>query len=273
MISFNNLGNLGQLGNQMFQYAGLKGIATHKKYQYSIPTKTIDITKCFEIPSTQTNTNTTIVQSNSLGFDSYFFDNCPNNVDIIDFFQTEKYFAHIKNQIREDFTFKADIIKNCKKYIKSLQHYKEMIGLHIRRKDYIKNKVLVSLDLQYYFDALKLLNNSLPVMIFSDDKDWCKQQKLFNSNRFIISSLTNAYEDLCCMSMCQYHIIANSSYSWWGAWLAQSKKVIAPKKWYTDNAIKDINTKNLYQNGKMIHKFNFKYWNTEDLYLKDWIVI
>ena len=69
-------------------------------------------------------------------------------------------------------------------------------------------------------------------MIFSDDPTWCKNQSIFSSDRFMVSDTGWNIIDLCLMSMCSHHIIANSSFSWWGAWLSGSNNVIAPKKWY-----------------------------------------
>ena len=90
------------------------------------------------------------------------------------------------------------------------------------------------------------------VIIFSDDTQWCKNQNLFKDNRFLVSEGGDPYLDLCLMSMCSDFIIANSSYSWWGAWLANRGKVIAPSKWFGPAN---------------------SHLNTEDLYLDSWEVI
>jgi len=251
MISFNKIGYMGRLGNQMFQYAALKGIATNKEYWYSIPDRIIELTECFKIPPTLLNSNNKTINVDSFNFNEHIFNNCPDNVDIVGFFQTEKYFKHIKKQIKEDFIFKDEILKKSIEYLNYLNIQTEKIALHIRRTDYCTDKNFLLLDFQYYADALKILNN-LPVLVFSDDIQWCKEQIFFKNNRFVFSALENTNLDLCVMSMCDYHIIANSSYSWWGSWLAQSKKTIAPKQWFTGD---------------------YKQWNTKDLYLNDWIVL
>ena len=97
----------------MFQYAALKGIANHKGYEYSIPGIDIlsqrpfgfDIIRCFNISSTQSNQNYSWINERTFEFDSYFFDNCPDNVDIVGYFQSEKYFKHIEDydKIRIEF--------------------------------------------------------------------------------------------------------------------------------------------------------------------------
>ena len=101
--------------------------------------------------------------------------------------------------------------------------------------------------MSYYEKALSILPN-LPVIVFSDDYEWCKKQELFDSDRFIIAEGNSTDCDLCLMTLCTHHIIANSSYSWWGAWLADSKQVIAPKKWFGGECV-NKDTKDLYSNG------------------------
>lgn len=251
MISFNKLGQLGRLGNQMFQYAALKGIASYKNYEYSIPSWPISLTDCFNIPITRSNTNTKTINLEKYEYDEEFVKNCPDCFDIQGYFQSEKYFTHIKDEIKRDFQFKNFVITNCENFLKNKINLNEAISLHIRRTDYLMNQRFACLGLDYYWDALEILNHNLPVIIFSDDITWCKKQQIFKNDRFIFSEQGD-FEDLYAMSRCNYHIIANSSFSWWGAWLAQSKKTIAPLKWFEGR---------------------FEDWKTDDLRLNDWIVI
>jgi hypothetical protein len=248
MISFNNLGKMGRLGNQMFQYAALKGIAKHKGYWYSVPSDT-DLSKCFEISNTFSNKNKTSVSIDGIEFDEYLFNNCPDDVDLIGYFQSEKYFKHIEDEIRKDFTFYGIIDRISSHYIKTVFSNSKVISCHVRRSDYLTDSGFENLSLEYYYDALDLLPN-LPVIVLSDDPEWCREN--FKQKRFKISFSNNSFIDLCLMSKCDYHIIANSSYSWWGSWLAKSKKTIAPKKWFSGN---------------------YKDWNTSDLYLPGWVSI
>ena len=85
----------------------------------------------------------------------------------------------------------------------------------------------------------------MPVIIFSDDTDWCKEQTLFESDRFMVSEGNETSVDLCLMSMCHYHIIANSSMSWWGSWLANSRRTVAPKNWFSVDQNMDTSDKYL----------------------------
>ena len=107
------------------------------------------------------------------------------------------------------------------------------ISLHIRRTDHlIKPTYHPVLPLSYYEEALSKFPSDLPVIVFSDEPAWCHEQKFFEDDRFLISDSGDNITDMCLMSMCQYQIMANSTYSWWGAWLSNSENVIAPKLWF-----------------------------------------
>ena len=254
MISFNNLGNIGRLANQMFQYASLKGIAKNKGYSFCIPPREvfgrldIDVRNSdimlydiFDLESKNTIelTSRPMIRETIHTFDKALFDFCPDNIDLVGYFQTEKYFKHIEDEIREDFRFKKDLLETCQSFIGG-----ETISLHIRRGDYVINSNHPVQPKSYYREALSKFPTELPVVIFSDDPEWCKKQEIFDEDRFRISEGNTSDYDLCLMSLCKYHIIANSTYSWWGAWLAKSEKVIAPKTWFAgdcvNKSVKDI---------------------------------
>jgi hypothetical protein len=265
MISFNNLGNLGRLANQMFQYASIKGIAINRGHQFCIPPKgsfgvndlnvrgsDTTLHDCFNLQNVnQDIIINPVVQESGFHFDENIFNNCPDDVDLLGYFQSEKYFKHIEDEIRKDFTFNDDLIETCDSFIKDNFVYRDVISLHIRRGDYVSNPNHPVQTLEYYREALSLLPD-LPVIIFSDDSDWCNQQEIFSSDKFAVSEGNATDADLCLMSLCKYHIIANSSFSWWGAWLAKSEKVISPKNWFGGDCSKN---------------------NTKDLYLSDWIIL
>jgi len=252
MISFNHLGNLGRLANQMFQYASLKGIARHRGLDFSIPPREVfgqndsnvknsDVI-LYDIFDLEDKNNITLTQNNLLHerihtFDEDLFEQCPDNVDLFGYFQTEKYFKHIEDEIREDFKFREDIIDDCKKCIFENFNATEVISLHIRRGDYVTNPNHPVQTDAYYKKALSKFGPKLPVIVFSDDPDWCEDQEIFSPDRFFISKDNGTELDLCLMSLCDYHIIANSSFSWWGAWLAKSKHVIAPKNWFGGDCV------------------------------------
>ena len=130
-IGFNHLGRHGRLGNQMFQYAGLRGIAAHKGYDFAIPPsdfndewndhqlfeafKLIGLTKIEEIPGPY-------VQEAHFHFDQNLFDNMPDGHNVYGYLQSTKWFEHIEEDIREDFEFKNDIHLPCKEMMLSLIH-------------------------------------------------------------------------------------------------------------------------------------------------------
>ena len=255
MIGFNALGQLGRLGNQMFQFAALKGIARHHGYQFCFPpsqNKNEWTDHQLLIPFKLCSTNELNIQyidfdrptyqEKGFGFDQDLFDKCPDWVTIQGFFQTEKYFKHIKQELKLDFTFKDDIQNPCVDMISQLDN---PVALHIRRTDYITNPNHTCLGLDYYERALNIFPNQT-VLIFSDDPQWCQNQELFEDDRFMISDNDDQYIDMCLMTMCKGHIIANSSFSWWGAWLSNSERVIAPKGWFEGSNNSHLDTSDIY---------------------------
>lgn len=262
MIGFNALGKLGRLGNQMFQYASLKGIARNNGYNYCVPpSNNKDEWNDHQLfnPFKLSNINLLNVQyldgerptivEKEFTFDEDLYNNCPKWVNLQGFFQTEKYFKDIETEIREDFEFQDQIYIPSKEMIDGTNN---PISLHIRRTDYLTNDNHNPLGLEYYIEALTYFDDDREVIIFSDDPEWCKQQEIFSDDRFLVSENNSNYTDLCLMTLCKSHIIANSSFSWWGAWLAKSEKVIAPSKWFGPGN---------------------SHLDTKDLYCSDWIVI
>jgi hypothetical protein len=264
MIGFNALGRMGRLANQMFQYASLKGIARNVGADIIIPyyKDAVDDgmgnklrSELFDSFNLNVNTgllnngNAPVVQERFFHFDEELFKLCPDHVSLQGYFQSEKYFKHIENEIREDFIFKDEILNPCKEMISSVEN---PIALHIRRTDYLTNSENhFNLSLEYYEDALKYFDDDRNVVVFSDDPAWCNDQTLFSADRFMISENTDNRVDLCLMSLCNDFIIANSSYSWWGAWLStnKDKKVITPIQWFGKTGYtKNHDTKDLIPN-------------------------
>ena len=273
MIGFNALGLFGRLGNQMFQYASLKGIARNRKYEYCFPPlggaaewnnveqyyQEIREGKAGHIllqPFTMEGNSQLnlqyidksrpVLQEKTFAFDEELFNTCPDWVDIRGFFQTEKYFKHIRDEIKKDFTFRDEIINPCKEMVSGID---DPISLHIRRTDYITDSNHSTIELDYYESALSNFDSDATILVFSDDPDWCNQQELFSDDRFMIAEGNSGYVDMCLMTLCSGHIIANSSFSWWGAWLSNSKQVIAPSQWFTGSNNDSKDTKDIYCEG------------------------
>ena len=160
------------------------------------------------------------------------FDNCEDNVNLYGYFQSEKYFKHIEDEIRKDFAWRDDVNAMCLQMFDDITGG-EAISLHIRRTDHlIKPTYHPVLPLSYYEEALSKFPSDIPVLVFSDDPEWCHEQDFFAGDRFLVSDSGDNITDMCLMSMCQYQIMANSTYSWWGAWLSNSDNVVAPKLWF-----------------------------------------
>jgi hypothetical protein len=260
MIGFNALGRMGRLANQMFQYASLKGIAKNIGVDICIPNHTQVVndgignmlrTELFDSFDLKVNVgllnngHSPTVQERFFHFDEELFRLCPDHVSLHGYFQTEKYFKHIENEIRDDFIFKDEVLMPCKEMISSI---KNPIALHVRRSDYLTNSDNhPPCSIEYYQKSLDFFDKDRNVIIFSDDPSWCQEQKLFFDDRFMISENTDNRVDLCLMSLCDDFIIANSTFSWWGAWLStkKNKKVIAPVQWFGTGYTKDHDTKDL----------------------------
>jgi len=275
MLAFNNIGSLGRLGNQMFEYAALRGIAARHSYDWMIPTpdrkgiENYSLHDCFKLSPDR---------NEGIMFDQYaqepyfhfceeLFEKCPDNVSLHGFFQSWRYFANVQDEIRKDFTFHDGILNPCKEMMEELEG-REPIMLHVRRGDpnltdprgfkwsYTQCGSMHPVQpIEYYEKALKAFDKNQPVIVFSDSVDWVKEQEFFSGDRFMISEPEDKYADgsytpyadLCLMSLCSHAIIANSSMSWWGAWLQTNpdKMIFAPKMWFGPD-YKDKDTKDLY---------------------------
>ena len=236
---------MGQLGNQMFQYASLKGIARNRGFDYMVAHNAdvvvdslgnklyTELFNPFDIVVKQGVLDTQqYIQEPHFQFSEELFNTCPDNASLVGYYQTPKYFNHIKDEIRSDFTFRSEILEPCKEMMEEMV---EPVALHIRRGDFITNvENHYNQDLEYYEEALTKFEKNRQVIIFSDDTEWCNKQKLFAPDRFLIAEGNSPYVDMCLMTMCTGFIIANSTFSWWPAWLseAEDKTVVYPKQWF-----------------------------------------
>lgn len=169
------------------------------------------------------------------------------NLYLEGFWQTEKYFLSIENSIKKDLTFLPSLnVVNAK--IAQQINLCNAVSIHIRRTDYVGEGVVATYhnlcSLTYYYDAIELIVKTVPdavFFLFSDDIEWVKQNLLILFPHYFIdhNHVNESYVDMQLMSMCKHHIIANSSFSWWGAWLNNypNKIVIAPKKWFNNPEI------------------------------------
>ncbi len=262
MISFDYLAAPGQLGNQMFKYAALRGIAENNGYDFYVPPSKLYLEKnkqlnkayrkifkyeyqnhflfeYFEMNSfprknIKYSKFTKQVSPESHLFDENLFNNCPDNVQLTGFYQSPKYFQNIEEIIRNDFKFKKHIVNKAKNL-----HFKYTFdcSMHIRRGDYLTNPNHHALSMKYYNQAIDIFGQDSNFLVFTDDIEWFKSTKFYRKGQFnLISTLTknSTILDLYFMSLCNRHIIANSTFSWWGAWLSGSNKIIYPINWFKD---------------------------------------
>lgn len=180
-----------------------------------------------------------VVIEKGLGFSPRYLQDY-GNVFLRGYWQSEKYFTDVKDIVRQTFRFPQLAEKNADKLSK-LANY-NLIAVHVRRGDYVNHPLYEGICiLDYYQQAIAYMSHHVdnPYFIFfSDDPNWCQQQ--FQMDNMCIVDWNaggNSYQDMQMMSLCQHNIIANSSFSWWGAWLNDhvSKIVISPKKWLNDD--------------------------------------
>lgn len=171
------------------------------------------------------------------------------------YWQSEKYFSSIRDILLREFAFKYEQDAKSSEIANQIQKT-ESVSLHIRRGDYVNNpstnQILGCCSFDYYQKAVSYITKRIPnchFYIFSDDHLWvCENFKLDHPFTMVDhNDASTNYEDLRLMSLCKNNIIANSSFSWWGAWLNQNpnKIVIAPLKWFNDSS---INTDDLIPN-------------------------
>ena len=257
MMTYSFLGNNGKLGNQMFQYATLFAQAKERGVPFAIPSEIYrdqygfklegkyEILQAFpnisaSLMSKQELTKINASQDGQYREPGFCYD--PNislvvpNVDLWGYFQSEKYFSKFRDGLLKEFSFEAHVdeaaVSMVDKVKKSLGCQK-LCAVHLRRGDYLGlSDVHTNLDANYYNASLGHISNAfedIGFLVFSDDIEWCKKSM---PSAFAFSSGRNHLEDMKAISLCDAHIIANSSFSWWGAWLSNSECVIAPKKWF-----------------------------------------
>lgn len=178
----------------------------------------------------------------------YHFDpkilDLPDDVYMDGYWQSEKYFKNVENKIREEFSFKVKPQAQNQKLLKQIEK-SSSVSLHIRRGDYVKNpavkKILENLGLDYYQETVSMIAKKIAnphFFVFSDDIGWVKKHLNLKYPTVFIghNKGPKSFEDLRLMSQCKHNIMANSSFSWWGAWLNEYPKkiVIAPKRWFAD---------------------------------------
>ena len=251
----------GGLGNQLFQFAAASAVANYHK-----TTVIIDLSflqkrendsgytfRNYELngfehirirPQTiiekmfRKATPTKYYHEKTLMFNPLIFEQTSKSSYLTGYFQSEKYFESIKPLLKNTLVIKLpDADYTFEKIVKT-----NSVSLHIRRGDYISNPENLKFHglcpMSYYHQAIKYIAERISnfhVFVFSDDLSWAKQHLALSYPVNFIGN-KSSIADMQLMSLCKHNITANSSYSWWGAWLNNNpdKIVIAPKKWFAD---------------------------------------
>jgi hypothetical protein len=241
VISFPALGRMGRLGNQLFQIATTLSVAMEHGESYGFPLRwayknVFPFSGCFyeELPAGPLYDCPPYLPYTPIPYEP--------GLRLNGFFQSEKYF-----------------IKNCQRIRAMLTPlsarpnlFSDTASIHVRRGDYLKTPECWPVQTEsYYFTAIEFLSSRVSkFFVFSDDPAWCRT--VFRGDRFTICS-GSEHEDLAKMASCAHHIIANSTFSWWGAWLnpSPSKTVIAPRVWFGP-AMTKYTTKDLFPEGWIV---------------------
>lgn len=252
----------GGLGNQMFQYAFGKAVANlgqktyydiswfskehkdtaHRNFDLEVFNVKIKPSSWWQKPLCR------IVKEKTTNVYEPELLEQKGNVYYSGYFQSERYFSAIRTEILKDFSLKNPI--NDDKNLALLKQIKaeNSVSMHIRRGDYVKLSHIYGVcSLAYYRNAAEYICRRVSnphFYIFSDDMAWVKENLHINAPCCLvdINNATTAYLDMELMKTCKHNIIANSSFSWWGAWLNANpqKIVICPDTWYADNRKTDI---------------------------------
>lgn len=251
---------LGGLGNNLFQIACAYSYALkHKKELVLVNEKFGATHNSLDSYKGSFLSNVDFVSGlNTSGFNSYNepgfnYNEIPSiegDVFIQGYYQSEKYFKEHSKEVKELFSCPKEFIDDIKSKYKDLLS-KNTCSIHVRRGDYLNSPdhhPVVGLN--YFMKAMKKFPKDCIFLVFSDDVKWCKENFPAIGEKFFIIESGNDIEDFALMTMCDHNCIANSSFSWWAAWLNDNpdKIVVAPNRWF-GSAYSDWNTNDLYCDG------------------------
>lgn len=187
-----------------------------------------------------------LLQQEGLGFDDRVLHAGPN-VLLVGYWPSERYFGDAEGTIRADFRFTRPLVGADAEFAAEIAAC-DAVSVHVRRGDYVAdartNAFHGSLEPEWYVKAVDEIKRRVPgavAFVFSDEPDWCRDHMRLPVPTRVVDhdSPRRAADDLRLMTLCRHHVVANSSFSWWGAWLAGSGEgmVVAPRRWFQDPAI------------------------------------
>lgn len=167
---------------------------------------------------------------------------------VIGYFQSEKYFSTHRKQILADFSVPAEKLSMPSRAALDQISRSQSVSVHVRRGDYVSSQVSQAFhgtcDLAYYRECLRQIGIRVKdprFFIFSDDIEWCRKNlpSEYNYEWIDFNKGRDSYQDLILMKSCHHNVIANSSFSWWAAWLNENpeKFVLAPQKWFANSTV------------------------------------
>jgi hypothetical protein len=242
MISIKNF--TARIGNQLFQLAN--ALSYGKRYSVSVA-----IPK-WEYSSLFVGDFTPVIDKDPQKLlwsePEFSYTPIPEGATLLEgYYQSEKYFLDNIEEIHKIFSFKQEVVDRVvKENIEILSSDRPKVSMHLRRGDYLKwPKHHPVLDISYFKKATQKFPSNSMFIVFSDDIEWCKDN--FPDGDYVFMEGKKDYEDLCLMSLCDHNCIANSTFSWWGAWLNKNpeKIVVAPENWFGP-AYSHFDTADLY---------------------------
>lgn len=241
MISHSTLGNNGRLGNGLFQIASTIGISASNGTEAIFPPWKYE--KYFANPLPHGPQGGQKLGETGFHYKPVKIDRS-KNYDLWGYFQSEKYFDKVRDQVKKQFEFKTEFKRSVAGKLTALlpTFFSDKVipvAVSVRRGDYVGNPNYACLNKHYYNEGLSIVSAHIPkncemqVVVFSDDLTWCRQN-LTEYGNIIFTDTMDAVEQLCALSMCTHFVTANSTYSWWGAWLGEKEGsvIIAPEKWF-----------------------------------------
>jgi hypothetical protein len=220
MISFSKLGQLGRFGNSLWQIASMHGIAKRLETTCVFPQWKYQRYFKYQLPRLHKRLN--LIYEPQFHYSEDWIE---DNKDYHGWLQSDKYFTS-KEDVKKLFEFQ-ETFSSIVRAKHAVKLEKPTIAISIRRGDFVGNGNYELLPIKYYIGALlKFDYENYNLLFFSDDISYCRTHFECLPNAFFIDS--DPIEQLCLMTMCENHIISNSTFSWWGAYLSESKRVIRP---------------------------------------------
>lgn len=211
----------GGLGNQLFQYAA--GLAVAKRLQEPLFLNNsfyeVSNNRQYELGVFPISATVSKEQGKRIEEKNFRYQEITESGMMVGYWQSEKYFADIADQVRKEF------------YLPKASMDNDMVAVTVRRGDYLLlPEVFNNLGNEYYLEALEVFPDHT-VVVFSDDPAWCTENLEWAD---YVMPCNTAVTDLSLLSSFKNHIIANSSFGWWGAWLANGNTVVSPRNWFTN---------------------------------------